>query len=82
MFPPRLPNVRRQWREEIARHVAPGALTVMVYHGPKRDLKADQLRAADVIITTYRRGGLPIQGPERIAGVGMGRKGRRGLPGI
>ena len=42
-----------QWRDEIARHVAPGALTVLVYHGPKRTVRAADLQAADVIITTY-----------------------------
>lgn len=44
-----------QWRQEISRFVRPGALRVVVYHGPKRGgTQQEELEAADVVITTYR----------------------------
>lgn len=42
-----------QWRAEIARHTAPGALSVLVYHGASRSLSADAVAAYDVVLTTY-----------------------------
>ena len=32
-----------QWRDEIARYVAPGALKVLLYHGPKRKMNPAEL---------------------------------------
>ncbi|GFR45751.1 hypothetical protein Agub_g7166, partial [Astrephomene gubernaculifera] len=47
-----------QWRGEIARFTAPGALKVVVYHGGRRGQVAGgsegaALREADVVLTTY-----------------------------
>ncbi|KAG1677040.1 hypothetical protein FOA52_001209 [Chlamydomonas sp. UWO 241] len=42
-----------QWRQEIARFTAPGALRVYVYHGAKRTQDVEELRQADVVLTTY-----------------------------
>ena len=47
------------------------SIQVIVYHGPKRNLKAADLRAADVVITTYsvlesdyRKNVLPLKARE------------------
>ncbi|KAL0027325.1 hypothetical protein WJX79_000283 [Trebouxia sp. C0005] len=42
-----------QWRQEIARYVAPNALRVVVYHGNKRETSIEELKQADVVLTTY-----------------------------
>lgn len=42
-----------QWRQEIARYVAPNALRVVVYHGNKRETSVEELKQADVVLTTY-----------------------------
>lgn len=42
-----------QWRAEIERHVAPGALRVATYHGSKRTADPHVLAGADVVLTTY-----------------------------
>eukprot|EP00884_Botryococcus_braunii_P002146 jgi/Botrbrau1/11932/Bobra.341_1s0001.2 len=44
-----------QWRQEMEKFVAPDALNVVVYHGPKRGLELDaaKLSEADVVLTTY-----------------------------
>lgn len=42
-----------QWRQEIARYTAPGALKVAVYHGAKRSADAAALANADVVLSTY-----------------------------
>jgi len=43
-----------QWRQEIASRLAPGALKVVTYHGPKRgSLDPTALAAADIVLTTY-----------------------------
>jgi hypothetical protein len=43
-----------QWRGEIARYTAPGALRVAVYHGAKRGaVDPAALAGADVVLTTY-----------------------------
>ena len=39
------------WREEIHRFTP--SLTTAIYHGSSRDLKSDELMAADIILTTY-----------------------------
>eukprot|EP00891_Asterochloris_glomerata_P007270 jgi/Astpho2/7270/e_gw1.00113.3.1_t len=42
-----------QWRQEIARFTAPGALKVVTYHGNKRATDMEALKQADVVLTTY-----------------------------
>jgi DNA repair protein RAD16 len=43
-----------QWRQELARYTAPGALKVVTYHGSGRGgLSAADLEEADVVLTTY-----------------------------
>jgi DNA repair protein RAD16 len=43
-----------QWRQEIARYTAPGSVKVLLYHGAKRgSITAQELREADVVLTTY-----------------------------
>eukprot|EP00850_Spirogloea_muscicola_P001861 SM000007S20821 [mRNA] locus=s7:472696:479059:+ [translate_table: standard] len=42
-----------QWRQEVARFTAPGSMRVLVYHGPKRAISAEELAAYDVVLTTY-----------------------------
>ncbi|CAD7701108.1 unnamed protein product, partial [Ostreobium quekettii] len=42
-----------QWRQEIARFTTPGALKVLIYHGPKRTTSQAELEEADVVLTTY-----------------------------
>eukprot|EP00879_Flechtneria_rotunda_P011005 GHRR01011500.1.p1 GENE.GHRR01011500.1~~GHRR01011500.1.p1 ORF type:complete len:740 (+),score=369.93 GHRR01011500.1:184-2220(+) len=43
-----------QWRQEIARYTAPGCIKVLLYHGAKRgSIAAEELAAADVVLTTY-----------------------------
>eukprot|EP00191_Tetraselmis_sp_GSL018_P011900 CAMPEP_0177603418 /NCGR_PEP_ID=MMETSP0419_2-20121207/15501_1 /TAXON_ID=582737 /ORGANISM="Tetraselmis sp., Strain GSL018" /LENGTH=1172 /DNA_ID=CAMNT_0019097187 /DNA_START=210 /DNA_END=3726 /DNA_ORIENTATION=+ len=43
-----------QWSSEIARYCLAGSVRVVVYHGAKRgSLTLEQLRSADVVLTTY-----------------------------
>ena len=42
-----------QWRQEIARYTAPGALKVAIYHGTKRNADVAALKNADVVLSTY-----------------------------
>ncbi|GAB4813783.1 hypothetical protein N2152v2_000829 [Parachlorella kessleri] len=42
-----------QWKHEIDKHTAPGALKVVVYHGAKRSVDPAVLAQADVVLTTY-----------------------------
>eukprot|EP00850_Spirogloea_muscicola_P001122 SM000004S14992 [mRNA] locus=s4:637588:643739:- [translate_table: standard] len=42
-----------QWRQEVARFTSPGSMRVLVYHGPKRAISAEELAAYDVVLTTY-----------------------------
>ena len=43
-----------QWESEIRRHVRPGALSVVTYHGNDRDRHdAAALSEADVVLCTY-----------------------------
>jgi DNA repair protein RAD16 len=41
-----------QWQEEISTHVVPGELQVLTFH-KARQYTLDELRAADVVLTTY-----------------------------
>jgi SNF2 family DNA or RNA helicase len=43
----------RQWQMEISRFTAEGALSVKVYHGENRSTTVNDLRTADVVMTTY-----------------------------
>eukprot|EP00727_Mastigamoeba_balamuthi_P011842 m51a1_g7280 putative snf2 super family (1063) ;mRNA; f:10797-14615 len=41
------------WKENIERHVAPGAMRYTVYHGSGRTSEFDELLSSNVVITTY-----------------------------
>lgn len=50
-----LPTVAlRQWQSEIARFTREGALSVRVYHGSDRGLRAADLRDTDIVLTSYK----------------------------
>ncbi|GMH34392.1 hypothetical protein BSKO_02226 [Bryopsis sp. KO-2023] len=42
-----------QWRDEIAKYVAPGTLKVYIHHGPKRTVDPEIVKQYDVVLTTY-----------------------------
>lgn len=44
----------RQWRSEIHRFSKEGSLKVVIYHGENREAEANNLREADVVLTTYK----------------------------
>lgn len=59
-------SILRQWQEEIARHVVPGTLKVLVYNGQPQPsfggskerqkeviITAEDLAQADIVLTTY-----------------------------
>ena len=47
----------RQWQLEISRFTAEGSLSVKVYHGSNRSTTIKDLKAADVVLTTYQVSG-------------------------
>jgi tRNA splicing ligase len=50
-----LPTVAlRQWQMEIARFTEEGSLTVKVYHGSNRSTTIQDIKAADVVLTSYQ----------------------------
>ncbi|KAG7297638.1 hypothetical protein JYU34_018350 [Plutella xylostella] len=46
-------SLLQQWAGEVARHVAPHALTVHVHHGAQRHTQPSRLAGFDMVVTTY-----------------------------
>lgn len=42
------------WEVQIAEHVSRGFIRSTIYHGDKKSLTAEELRAYDIVITTYQ----------------------------
>lgn len=47
------PSLLRTWEEELRRHLHPGTLRYLLYHGPKRSKELTSMLAYDIVITTY-----------------------------
>lgn len=43
-----------QWKSELDRFVAPGLLSVLIYHGCQREALLEVLHKYDVVLTTYQ----------------------------
>ena len=43
----------QNWEEQISAHIAPGTLSVYVYHGPKRTADHHEIAKHDIVITSY-----------------------------
>ena len=43
----------KNWEDQMAEHLKPGAFTYCIYHGPSRTQNAFELSRYDVVITTY-----------------------------
>ncbi|KAK2606592.1 hypothetical protein N8I77_005330 [Diaporthe amygdali] len=41
------------WQQQIERHIRPGDINTLVYHGAKRQCATEQLHSFDVVLTTY-----------------------------
>ncbi|KAF5533205.1 SNF2 family domain-containing protein [Fusarium phyllophilum] len=41
------------WQEQVARHIVPEQIRVVLFHGPMRDQLAKSLMESDVVLTTY-----------------------------
>jgi SNF2 family DNA or RNA helicase len=53
-------SVMSVWTEQLAAHVAPGALSVHVYHGPGRTRDPAELSRHDVVLTSYSTSALRL----------------------
>jgi DNA repair protein RAD16 len=62
-----------QWQSEIARFTKEGSLRVCVYHGSNREGVKEELRKADVVLTTYsivEAEFRKMMSPEKVCGCG------------
>lgn len=41
------------WQQQIHKHIRPGGINLLLYHGPKRHDLAATLHDYDVVLTTY-----------------------------
>lgn len=48
-----LPSLLGTWEIELRKHLHPGALRCLLYHGPKRSNDVPSMLAHDVVLTTY-----------------------------
>jgi DNA repair protein RAD16 len=42
-----------QWKHEIEKYTRPDSVSVVVYHGPNRAQRPEQLASADIVLTTF-----------------------------
>ncbi|XP_055952281.1 transcription termination factor 2-like [Argiope bruennichi] len=48
-----LASIVHQWKDEITKHCEDDALSILLYHGPKRDRDIDEMKKYDIVLTTY-----------------------------
>ncbi|GBM15177.1 Transcription termination factor 2 [Araneus ventricosus] len=48
-----LASIVYQWKDEITKHCEENALTILLYHGTKRDRDIEEMKKYDVVLTTY-----------------------------
>lgn len=48
-----LPSLLRTWELELRKHLHPGTLRCLLYHGPKRSDDIASILAHEIVITTY-----------------------------
>ncbi|GAB1608843.1 transcription termination factor 2-like [Argonauta hians] len=66
-------SVVHQWGKEVESRCKPGAVSVVIYHGPHRERNINRLASKDIVLTTYRIVGMEVgrKDDNKIAGLSL-----------